>query len=97
MMVSAVAGNDASNILDIVDTRIKEAGGQGLREDGVFNNAYVVANTDSQASRDSLGKFNTSFSAFYEGSAPAGRTAQFIGGIQSEGAAYGISNRAIFS
>lgn len=97
VMVSAVAGDDASNILDTIDTRIKEAGGQGLREDGVFNNAYVVANTDSQASRDSLGKFNASFSAFYEGSAPAGRTAQFIGGIQSEGAAYGISNRAIFS
>ena len=96
-MVSAVSGDDASNILETISSRIKEAGGQGLKENGVFNNAYVVAGPNSGANRDSLGKFNESFSAFYEGSAPAGRTAQFIGGIQSEGAPYGISNSAIFA
>ena len=97
VMVSAVSGDDASNILETISSRIKEAGGQGLKENGIFNNAYVVAGPNSGANRDSLGKFNESFSAFYEGSAPAGRTAQFIGGIQSEGAPYGISNRAIFA
>ena len=64
---------------------------------GIFNNAYIGAGADTAANRAGLGTFNESFSAYYAGSAPAGRTAQFVGGIQREGAAYGISNRSIFA
>ncbi len=97
VMVSAVASGDANAQLSTIDARIKEAGGQGLKENGIFNNAYISAGADSAANRSSLVKFNESFSAYYAGSAPAGRTAQFVGGIQQEGAPYGISNRAIFA
>lgn len=95
-MTSAVGGNDAAQILGTVDTRIREAGGTGLKENGIFNNAYVVAGSDSDANSASLQTFNKSFSGYYEGWSPASRTAQYIGGIQQPGYAYGISNRAIF-
>ena len=94
---SGVGGDDASTMLTTIDSRVKEAGGSGLKEDGVFNNAYVVAGADSAANRESLVGFNTSFSAYYEGSSPASRTAQFMGGFQQEGTAYGISSRALFA
>ena len=97
VMGSAVGGDDAGQILGTIDTRVKEAGGTGLKEDGVFNNAYVVAGSDIQANRDSLVNFNTSFSAYYEGTVPAARTAQFMGGVQQAECAYGISNRSIFA
>ncbi len=95
-MVSAVGGDDASVILDTVDARVKESGGEGLKADGIFNNAYISAGADSKANRDSLAKFNPAFVKWYEGTTPAGRTAQFVGGIQQPEFAYGVSNRAIF-
>ncbi|MBT4610609.1 MAG: hypothetical protein HOM68_25200 [Gemmatimonadetes bacterium] len=95
-MVSAVAGNDAASILDSVDERVKQAGGEGLKANGIFNNAYIAAGPDSKANRDSLTAFNPSFSKWYEGTVPSARTAQYVGGIQQEEFAYGISNRAIF-
>ena len=97
IQVSAVSEGDAAAQLSTLDGRIKEAGGSGLKEDGVFNNAYIVAGDDSAAARASLGSFNESFSAYYADTKPAGRTAQFVGGIQQEGHASGISTRAIFA
>jgi enamine deaminase RidA (YjgF/YER057c/UK114 family) len=97
VQVSAVAGNDAAAQLGTLDARIKEAGGAGLKEDAVFNNAYISAGDDSAANRASIGSFNESFSAYYEGTKPAGRTAQFVGGCQREGQQSGISTRAIFA
>jgi hypothetical protein len=96
VMVSAVGGSDAGAILDGVDARVKEAGGAGLKANGVFNNAYVVAGADSKANRESLATFNPSFTGWYEGTVPAGRTAQYVGGAQQSEFAYGISNRSIF-
>ncbi len=96
VLVSGVAGRDATAILETIDGRVKAAGGRGLKEDGVFNNAYVVSAGGSQASRDRLTGFNESFSAYYEGWAPAGRTAQFVGGFMNEDAICGISSRSIF-
>lgn len=97
VMVSGVAGDDASKILGTIDARVKAAGGQGLKENGVFNNAYVVGTDDTKVSRDRLTDFNTSFIGYYEGVVPAGRTAQFVGGFMNEGAICGISNRSIFA
>ena len=97
VMVSAVAGDDANTQLSTIDARVKEAGGQGLKENGIFNNAYISAGAYSTANRAALVKFNESFTAYYKGSAPSGRTAQYVGGIQREGAPYGISNRSIFA
>ena len=97
VMVSAAAGDDAGALLDSLDSRIKEAGGNGLKQDGVFNNAYIVAGADSAASRAWIQEFNTSFSAWYEGTAPAGRTAQFVGGVQQPQHKSGISTRALFA
>ncbi len=97
VMSSAVGGNDAGRQLSTLDARIKAAGGNGLKEDGIFNNAYVVAGGDSAANRAWIQDFNASFTAWYEGTAPAGRTAQFIGGIQQASYPSGISNRAIFA
>lgn len=97
VMTSAVGGDDAGRQLSTLDARIKAAGGNGLKEDGIFNNAYVVAGADSAANRAWIQEFNASFSAWYEGTAPAGRTAQFIGGIQQASYPSGISNRAIFA
>jgi hypothetical protein len=74
-----------------------EAGGTGLKEDAIFNNAYISAGDDSKANREWLQTFNGSFSAYYEGTAPAGRTAQFVGGVQQPGIKSGISSRAIFA
>ena len=95
-MISGVGGDDAGQILSTIDARVKQAGGSGLKEDGVFNNAYVVAGPDSAANRAALQTFNTSFTGYYEGWVPAGRTAQFMGGIQQAEHPYGIANRAIF-
>jgi enamine deaminase RidA (YjgF/YER057c/UK114 family) len=97
VIVSAAAGDDAGALLDSLDSRIKEAGGNGLKQDGVFNNAYIVAGADSAASRAWIQEFNTSFSAWYEGTAPAGRTAQFVGGVQQPQHKSGISTRALFA
>ena len=97
VMTSAVGGDDAGRQLSTLDARIRAAGGNGLKEDGIFNNAYVVAGADSPANRAWIQEFNASFSAWYEGTAPAGRTAQFIGGIQQASYPAGISNRAIFA
>ena len=69
--VSAVAGDDAGTQLDMIDARVKEAGGQGLKENGIFNNAYISAGADSAANRAGIGIFNESFSAYYEGRPPA--------------------------
>lgn len=96
-LVSAAAGDDSAALLGALDRRIKASGGQGLKENGLFNNAYVVAGADSTAARASLVKFNESYIRYYAGAAPAGRTAQFIGGIQRQGAPYGISTRALFA
>ena len=97
VMISAVAGDDAGALLDTLDSRIKEAGGNGLKQDGVFNNAYIVAGADSAANRAWIQEFNGAFSAWYEGTAPAGRTAQFVGGIQQPQHKSGISTRALFA
>ena len=97
VMVSTVGGDDAGVILNSIDASVKEAGGRGLKEDGIFNNAYVVATDDLEASKEALATFNPSFSAYYEGVSPAARTAQFMGGIQNPDSAFGISNRSIFA
>ena len=96
VMVSAVAGDDSGQMLGTIDGRVKEAGGAGLKENGVFNNAYVSAGADSEANRAAFTDFNGNFIAYYENVVPAGRTAQFVGGIQRESSPYGISNRSIF-
>jgi enamine deaminase RidA (YjgF/YER057c/UK114 family) len=97
VMTSGVGGDDAGAILGQIDGYIKAAGGSGLKEDGIFNNAYVVAGDSSEASRSWIVDFNTSFTAYYEGTSPAGRTAQFVGGFMDEKYPCGISNRAIFA
>ncbi len=97
VMISGVGGDDAGTILGQIDGHVKAAGGQGLHQNGIFNNAYIVAKDVDEASRQWLVDFNTSFSAFYEGVAPAGRTAQFVGGFMTPDCACGISNRAIFA
>lgn len=96
-MVSAVGGDDASTILGAIDARVREAGGAGLKQDGVFNNAFVVAGADSAANRAALKAFNASFSAYYGDAVPAARTAQFMGGIQEQACSCGVSNRSIFA
>ena len=73
------------------------AGGAGLKENGIFNNAYVCAKDTSEASREWIVEFNKSFTAYYEGTSPAGRTAQFVGGYMDEKYPCGISNRAMFT
>ena len=97
VIVSGIGGDDAAQILTTIDGHVREAGGTGLKEDGVFNNAYVVAGSDSTTNREALVTFNTSFTGYYEGTAPAARTAQFMGGYQKEGNSCGISNRSIFA
>ena len=97
VMTSAVGGDDAGAQLSTLDARIREAGGKGLKEDGIFNNAYVVAGDDSEVNRAWIKEFNASFSAWYKGSAPAGRTAQYVGGVQQATNRSGITNRAIFA
>jgi len=96
VMVS-VGGDDAGDILNTIDNCIKAAGGEGLIADGVFNNAYVVGGPDSPANRERLTEFNQSFSSYYDGVAPAGRTCQFIPGFMNEKYICGISSRAIFA
>jgi len=96
-MLSAVGGDDAATILSTLDGRVCEAGGRGLKQDGVFNNAYVVATADTESSRAAFTAFNTSFSGYYDGCVPAGRTAQFMGGIQAPAHTCGVSNRSIFA
>ncbi|MBM3263524.1 MAG: hypothetical protein FJY97_08900 [candidate division Zixibacteria bacterium] len=97
VMVSAVGGNEAGVILNTIDSRIKEAGGNGLKEDGIFNNAYIVTQNTSEASRTWLKTFNASFGAYYAGAAPSARTGQFMGGIQQKEFDCGVSNRSIFA
>ena len=97
VMVSGVGGDDAGAILGAIDSRVKAAGGNGLKEDGVFNNAYIVAGGDTAADRQWLTDFNGSFSGYYEGVVPAGRTAQFVPGFMAEGYRCGIANRSIFA
>lgn len=96
VMVSGVGGTDAGAILDTIDARIKEAGGQGLKENGVFNNAYVVASDGSDAGRAGMGPFNEGYNAYFKGAAACSRTAQFMAGFQREGNTAGISNRSLF-
>ncbi len=96
-MTSGVGGDDAGAILGQIDGYIKAAGGTGLKENGIFNNAYIVAKDSSEASRAWIVDFNTSFTAYYEGTSPAGRTAQFIGGYMDEKYPCGISNRTMFA
>ena len=76
VMVSGVGGDNGAVILDTIDGYVREAGGAGLKEDGVFNNAYVVAGADSEVSRERLTSFNGLFSGYYEGVVPAGRLNQ---------------------
>jgi hypothetical protein len=97
VMVSAVGGDDAAAILDGIDARVQEAGGAGLMQNGIFNNAYIAAGSDSKANRDSLTNFNPAFTKWYEGTSPSARTAQYVGGIQQQEFAYGVSNRSIFA
>ena len=97
MLVSGVGGNDADAILNAIDGHIVAAGGAGLKENGVFNNAYIVAAESSEASRDRLTTFNEQFSGYYTGVAPSGRTAQFVPGFMREDYICGISNRSIFA
>jgi hypothetical protein len=97
VLTSGVGGNNADAILKTIDGHIKEAGGQGLKENGVFNNAYIVAADSSATSRDRLKIFNEQFSGYYTGVAPSGRTAQFVPGFMQKNAICGISNRAIFA
>ena len=97
VMVSGVGGDNGAVILDTIDGYVREAGGAGLKEDGVFNNAYVVAGADSEVSRERLTSFNGLFSGYYEGVVPAGRTAQFVPGFMREDCICGVSNRSIFS
>jgi enamine deaminase RidA (YjgF/YER057c/UK114 family) len=97
VMTSGVGGDDAGTMLGTIDGYIKAAGGAGLKEDGIFNNAYVVAKDSSEASREWIVEFNKSFTAYYEGTSPAGRTAQFVGGYMDQKYPCGISNRAIFA
>ena len=97
VMVSGFGGQDAGTILGQIDDRIKEAGGTGLKENGIFNNAYIVARDTTEGSRAWLGEFNESFTKWYEGTSPAGRTAQFVGGFMDESYTCGISHKAIFA
>lgn len=97
VLVSGVGGDDAAAILNAIDAHIKAAGGAGLKENGVFNNAYIVAAESSAASRARLATFNEQFSGYYTGVAPAGRTAQFVPGFMDDHPICGISTRAIFA
>ena len=97
VMVSGVGGDNAAAILDTIDGHVRAAGGTGLKEDGVFNNAYVVSGADSDVSRERLTTFNGLFSGYYEGVVPAARTAQFLPGFMGEANICGISNRSIFA
>ncbi len=97
VVVSGVGGDDADAILNTIDDYIKAAGGTGLKENGVFNNAYIVAAENSAASRSRLTTFNEQFSGYYTGVAPSGRTAQFVSGFMRENHICGISNRSIFA
>ena len=97
VLISGVGGDDAAAILNAIDAHIKAAGGAGLKENGVFNNAYIVAAESSAASRERLATFNDQFSGYYTGVAPSGRTAQFVPGFMRDNHICGISNRAIFA
>jgi hypothetical protein len=97
VMVSGVGGDNGAAILDTIDSYVREAGGTGLKEDGVFNNAYVVSGAAREVSRERLTSFNGLFSGYYEGVVPAGRTAQFVPGFMREDCICGISNRSIFA
>jgi len=97
VMVSGVGGDNADTILNAIDGHVKAAGGTGLKENGVFNNAYIVAAENTETSRDRLVTFNDQFSGYYTGIAPSGRTAQYLPGFMQESYICGISNRSIFA
>jgi hypothetical protein len=97
VLVSGVGGDNADTLLNTLDGHIKSAGGKGLKENGVFNNAYIVAGANSAESRARLTTFNEQFSGYYTGVAPSGRTAQYVPGFMQENYICGISNRAIFA
>jgi enamine deaminase RidA (YjgF/YER057c/UK114 family) len=97
VMVSAVGGTDAGAVLTAADARVREAGGRGLKEDGVFNNAYVVATDATASGRAGMPTFNAAFGAFYAGARPCSRTAQFMGGIQDRQHTCAVSNRSVFA
>ncbi len=52
-------------VMDKIDSFVREAGGKSLANDGVFNNAYVLATADSAAARARLAEFNEAFTAWY--------------------------------
>lgn len=97
VMVSGVGGGSAAELLSAVDQRVREAGGQGLKANGVFNNAFIVAGPDSASNRAALKRFNESFAGWYAGTAPSGRTAQFVPGFVDRSCAFGVYNRSIFA
>ena len=97
VLVSGVGGDNADTVLNTIDSHVKAAGGAGLIENGVFNNAYIVAADSTEASRDRLTTFNEQFSGYYTGVAPAGRTAQYVPGFMQENCICGISNRSIYA
>ncbi|MBT5831771.1 MAG: hypothetical protein HOH77_16405 [Candidatus Latescibacteria bacterium] len=97
VLVSGVGGDNGDTILNTIDGHIKSAGGQGLKENGVFNNAYIVAGANTEESRARLTTFNEQFSGYYTGVAPSGRTAQYVPGFMQERYICGISNRAIYA
>jgi enamine deaminase RidA (YjgF/YER057c/UK114 family) len=97
VLVSGVGGDNAKTILSTIDGHIKSAGGEGLKENGVFNNAYIVAGADSKESRARLVAFNEQFSSYYTGVAPSARTAQYLPGFMQKNYLCGISNRAIYA
>jgi hypothetical protein len=97
VLISGVGGDDADAILTTIDGHVKAAGGAGLIENGVFNNAYIVAAENTEASRQRLTTFNEQFSGYYTGVAPSGRTAQYVPGFMRENYICGISNRSMFA
>ena len=97
VLVSGVGGDDGNAILNTIDGHVKAAGGTSLKADGVFNNAYICAAESSESGRARIGTFNEQFSGYYEGTAPAGRTAQFVPGFMNKANICGISNRSIFA
>ena len=52
-------------VMDKIDSFVREAGGKSLANDGVFNNAYVLATADSAAARARIAEFNEAFTAWY--------------------------------
>ena len=65
---------------------------------GGSDGEQVLAETgESSTSRARIAEFNKHFMSWYGADARPGRTAQFMGGIMSEGQQVGISSRCIFT